>query len=174
MPAPYDKAGLLSAIATNYQQLIAELADIPEAWVYESTLEGHAQNTTMSVHNLIAYLVGWGKLVLKWNYLKTQGLSIDFPETGYKWNELGQLAQKFYLDYADYHFSELVAQLEETTQAIQELIIQQSEENLYHSPWYNQHTLGKMIQLNTASPFKNARLRIRKWKNIKRKQNASK
>jgi hypothetical protein len=25
-------------------------------------------------------------------------------------------------------------------------------------------TLGRMIQLNTSSPFKNARLRIRKWK----------
>ncbi|MFX4153989.1 ClbS/DfsB family four-helix bundle protein [Aliarcobacter butzleri] len=24
---------------------------------------------------------------------------VDFPETGYKWNQLGKLAQKFYEDY---------------------------------------------------------------------------
>lgn len=65
----------------------------------------------MSIHNLVAYLIGWGQLVLKWNDRKSQGHEVDFPETGFKWNEL-----------------------------------------------------GKMIQLNTASPFKNATARIRKWK----------
>lgn len=164
MPVPLDKASLLSAIATGYQQLNAELVDIPEEWTFAPTLEGHAQNTTMSVHNLVAYLVGWGQLVLKWHHLKEKGLPVDFPETGYKWNELGKLAQKFYHDYSSLSFTELLFQLELTTQSIQELVAHQSEEALYHSPWYNKHTLGKMIQLNTASPFKNARARIRKWK----------
>ena len=33
--------------------------------------------------------------------------------------------------------------------------------------WYDKWTSGKMIQLNTSSPFKNAKDRIRKWKKIK-------
>jgi len=33
--------------------------------------------------------------------------------------------------------------------------------------WYDKWTFGKMIQLNTSSPFKNAKDRIRKWKKTK-------
>ena len=49
----------------------------------------------MSIHNLVSYLVGWSSLVLKWNRKSEDKEPIDFPETGYKWNELGRLAQKF-------------------------------------------------------------------------------
>lgn len=49
--------------------------------------------------NLVAYLVGWNELVLKWLERDAAGLPIDFPETGYKWNELGRLAGRFYQDY---------------------------------------------------------------------------
>ena len=49
----------------------------------------------MSIHNLVSYLLGWSSLVLKWNRKSEDKEPIDFPETGYKWNELGRLAQKF-------------------------------------------------------------------------------
>ena len=49
----------------------------------------------MSVSDLVAYLIGWGELVLKWNEKKEKREKVDFPETGYKWNELGKLAKKF-------------------------------------------------------------------------------
>ncbi|MCG8400066.1 MAG: ClbS/DfsB family four-helix bundle protein, partial [Firmicutes bacterium] len=38
---------------------------------------------------------------------------------------------------------------------------------LYGTPWYEKWTMGRMIQLNTSSPYKNARNRIRKWKKQK-------
>jgi hypothetical protein len=50
----------------------------------------------MSICNLLAYLIGWNELVLKWLFMDASAKTIDFPETGYKWNQLGQLAQKFY------------------------------------------------------------------------------
>ena len=42
--------------------------------------------------------------------------------------------------------------------------------DLYEIPWYDKWPKGKMIQLNTSSPYKNARTRVRKWK---RTQNQS-
>lgn len=30
--------------------------------------------------------------------------------------------------------------------------------------WYQKWTMGRMIQLNTSSPYDNARKRLRKWK----------
>lgn len=121
----------------------------------------------MSINNLVAYLVGWGQLVLKWNDKKEKGLHVDFPETGFKWNELGQLAQKFYEDYKKDDFKTLIEKLDNTTNEVLKLIESKTNIELYGLAWYDKWSLGKMIQLNTSSPFRNAKDRIRKWKKTK-------
>ena len=148
MAIPKDKDELRKAIIDNHKKLTTELLSIPTDLTTAIELEGHSKNTLMSIDNLVAYLVGWWQLVLKWNDKKEKGLHVDFPETGFKWNELGQLAQKFYKDYEKDDFKTL-------------------NEKLYELAWYDKWTFGKMIQLNTSSPFKNAKDRIRKWKKTK-------
>lgn len=163
MAVPTNKSELQKAIQTNYDKLKKELVVIPESKTNLKTLEGHAKGTQMSIHNLTAYLVGWGELVLKWNTKKDQNESVDFPETGYKWNELGKLAQKFYQDYQDLDYKTLLVKLDETVDEILKLIANKSNEELYEKSWYEKWTLGRMIQFNTSSPYTNARGRIRKW-----------
>jgi hypothetical protein len=167
MAIPKDKKELTEAIADNYKKLANELATIPIDLTETKNLEGHAKGTMMSIKDLVAYLVGWGQLVLKWHDQKSKGLEVDFPETGFKWNELGQLAQKFYQDYEKEDFAALTTQLEQTTQEILKLIESKTNQELYETPWYDKWTLGKMIQLNTSSPFKNAKDSVRKWKKEK-------
>lgn len=164
MAIPKNKDELLKAIVENYNVLKIELSNIPIELTDIKDLEGHSKNTLMSINNLVAYLNGWGQLVLKWNDKKLQGLEVDFPDTGFKWNELGELAQKFYEDYENDDFNLLCNKLEKTTNEILELIESKSNKELYEIAWYNKWTLGKMIQFNTSSPFLNAKLRIRKWK----------
>jgi len=118
----------------------------------------------MSINDLVAYLIGWGQLVLKWNQLHDSQAPITFPEEGYKWNKLGKLAQKFYNDYNELSLPERLTLLDNTVNTILALIEQKSNTELYEQGWYNQYTLGRMIQLNTASPYKNASIRIRQWK----------
>lgn len=167
MAVPTTKEELLNAIHTNYQKLRKELETIPVELTEAKELEGHAKGTMMSVNNLMAYLIGWGELVLKWNRKKDNGETVDFPETGYKWNELGKLAQKFYTDYKDEDYSVLLQKLDITVDHIVILINGKSNEALYERSWYEKWTLGRMIQFNTASPYNNARGRIRKWKKSK-------
>ncbi len=50
----------------------------------------------MSPADLVAYLIEWNNLVLKWLDRDDRGEPVDFPGAGFKWNELGLLAQKFY------------------------------------------------------------------------------
>lgn len=166
MAIPKDKDELVKAIVENYKKLTIELSTIPSDLTTNKELEGHSKNTLMSIDNLVAYLVGWGQLVLKWYNKKEKGLHVDFPETGYKWNELGLLAQKFYKDYEKDDFKTLNKKLEITTFEILNLIESKTNVELYEIPWYEKWPLGKMIQLNTSSPFKNAKDRIRKWKKI--------
>ncbi len=167
MAIPKDKDELIKAITDNYKKLTIELANIPIDLTGKKELDGHSKNTLMSINNLVAYLVGWGQLVLKWNDKKSKGLKVDFPETDFMWNELGLLAQKFYCDYENDNFKTLMEKLDETTNEILKLIESKTNTELYEIAWYSKWTFGKMIQLNTSSPFKNAKDRIRKWKKTK-------
>lgn len=166
MPVPHDKTTLLHAIQTNYEKLGRELATIPETLSTIQNMEGHAQGTRMSINNLLSYLIGWGTLVLKWHQELDKGRIPDFPETGFKWNELGNLARKFYDDFAAYDFTTLTAKLDEIVSRITTLVTQTSDEMLYEQAWYKKYTMGRMIQLNTAAPYRNALLRVRKWKKL--------
>lgn len=95
MHIPANKSELKQAIESNFAKLITELNTIPPDLITVRDLPGHAQNSLISIKDLLAYLTGWGKLVLKWHSKKANDEKVDFPEIGYKWNELGKLAQKF-------------------------------------------------------------------------------
>lgn len=118
----------------------------------------------MSVQDLVAYLTGWNELVLKWHAGRDAGVPVDFPETGYRWNELGTLAQKFYADFADLPFDALLQRFAEAKGRIVALIERHDDAELYGAPWYETYTMGRMIQFNTSSPYANARGRLRRWK----------
>lgn len=163
MPIPTNKTELQTAISCTYSKLRKDLLLIPADITTIKAMDGHAKNSKMSVENLMSYLIGWGELVLKWNYKKDRREKIDFPETGYKWNELGKLAQKFYSDYEHLDFNQLLTKLDETVNQIHTVIDSKSSYELYEVSWYEKWTFGRMIQFNTSSPYSNARARIRKW-----------
>jgi hypothetical protein len=163
MGVPKDKGELLGAINSNFEKLILDLNGVPVELAGERTLEGHVNGTQMSVSNLAAYLVGWNELVLTWMDRDAAGHPIDYPDTGFKGNELGKLAQKFYRDYEDIPYPELLDRLRMAKNRIVAFIESQSNDDLYQRPWYEKWTMGRMIQFNTSSPYANARGRLRKW-----------
>ncbi|WP_420552315.1 ClbS/DfsB family four-helix bundle protein [Tenacibaculum aiptasiae] len=167
MAVPKNKEELVFEIENNYSKLKKDLETVPFDLTKKKELEGHAKGTQMSVSDLVAYLIGWGVLVLKWHKKKEKGEMVDFPETGYKWNELGKLAQKFYSDYENLDYQTLLSELDAIVNEILSLVKSTENIDLYEKPWYDKWTQGKMIQLNTSSPYKNARSRVRKWKRIK-------
>jgi hypothetical protein len=126
-------------------------------------MEGHAKDTRMSPFDLVAYLTGWNELVLKWLARDDAGAPIDFPETGFKWNELGRLAGKFYRDYEGLPYPHLLDRLQTAKQAILAAVERKNDAALYGRSWYEKWPMGRMIQFNTASPYANARGRLRKW-----------
>ncbi|MCG3651759.1 ClbS/DfsB family four-helix bundle protein [Aliarcobacter butzleri] len=164
MAVPVNKEELILAINTNYKKLKKELENIPIELTTLKDLEGHSKGTLMSINNLLSYLLGWQELVLKWNVKKQNKEEVDFPETGYKWNQLGKLAQKFYDDYKNDDFNTLLFKLDKKVEEILKLIENKSNKELYEVSWYEKWTLGRMIQFNTSSPYANAKARIRKWK----------
>ncbi|MEH2920090.1 colibactin self-protection protein ClbS [Samsonia erythrinae] len=165
MAVPESKDELIKAINSHFALLQKKLGAVLPEQSFEPTMEGHAKGSVMSVAQLVSYLIGWGELVLHWHEQEAKGETINFPEEGYKWNELGRLAQKFYRDYEDIKDYEiLLLRLKENKQQLLTLIERFSNEELYGSPWYGKWTRGRMIQFNTSSPYKNASGRLNKLK----------
>ncbi len=158
-----NKDELVKAINGNFDKLRQQFTRVPQAIVHDKTMDGHVKETTMSVADLVAYLVGWNELVLKWLEQDAAGIDVDFPETGFKWNELGKLAQKFYRDYECVPYPQLLERLNSAKERIVLLIESRSDDELYGRSWYEKWTMGRMIQFNTSSPYENARGRLRKW-----------
>ena len=164
MAVPVGKDDLRAAIECSFDGLMSELRAVPRSYVKRALLDGHAKDSTMSVSNLVAYLIGWNTLVLNWLAYRKAGRAIDLPETALNWNQLGPLAQKSYIDYANLDYEVLLSALADAKIQIVDQLDARSNTQLYASPWYGKHTLGRMIQLNTAAPYKNAAARVRRWR----------
>ncbi|WP_419768668.1 ClbS/DfsB family four-helix bundle protein [Arcobacter sp.] len=164
MPIPQNKDELLNAIKDSFSKLHKDYENIPNDLTRIDKVEGNVKNTQISVCDTLSYLIGWSQLVLKWYDKKSKNEQIDFPETNYKWNELGKLAQKFYADYVNWSFQDLLNEHKKVNNDILNLIDSLSNDELYQVNWYKQYTLGRMIQFNTSSPNQNVRKKIRNFK----------
>ncbi|WP_265521342.1 ClbS/DfsB family four-helix bundle protein [Oerskovia flava] len=163
MPVPASKDDLLTAIETTFARLYRDLERVPPGRAREPVLEGHVKGTLMSPADLVAYLVGWNQQVLTWHRRRTEGLSDEFPAPGIAWNQLGALAQRYYAAHQHDTWPILLGQLTAAKDQIVAMIREQSDEDLYGAAWYGRWTMGRMISLNTSSPYTNARGRIRAW-----------
>jgi len=161
---PQSKEELEFAISSIFSKLMADYRSIPDALSRDCEIEGNIKGTQISVCDTVAYLIGWGKLVLKWHRLKSQGQAVDFPETGYKWNQLGLLADSFHKEYKDWQYRDLLNEFELTINELLSLLASLSNYELYETAWYDKWTLGRMIQFNTSSPMKNMRSKVRRFK----------
>lgn len=122
MSIPNNKLELKQAIKLAFDKICADYSNIPEEFTRKSEIKGNVKDTEISVSDTLAYLIGWGKLVLKWYRLKDSDQLVDFPETGYRWNELGKLAQSFHHEYKDWAYIDLLNEFRETTTNILKLI----------------------------------------------------
>ena len=163
MGIPTSKSELLASINERFAKLEMALDAVPVDIADEKTMEGHMKGTEISVNNLVSYLIGWNELVLKWLDQDDRGHPVEFPEVGYKWNQLGALAQKFYIDYSGQSFNENRHRLISAKNQLISEIEKRTDKELYCVDWYKKWSKGRMIQLNSSSPYENARGRIRKW-----------
>ncbi|WP_299943902.1 ClbS/DfsB family four-helix bundle protein [uncultured Microbulbifer sp.] len=161
---PMNKQALYDSIQHAYDKLSADYKTIPDSYSRKTGVEGNVKGTEISVCDTLAYLIGWGKLVLKWHKQTSIGQPVTLPATGYKWNQLGKLAQHFHAHYKDWSYPCLLHEFKVTTNKILTLVNSLTEEELYGDNWYRKYTLGRMIQFNTTSPMRNMRTRVRTFK----------
>ncbi|NFG64099.1 ClbS/DfsB family four-helix bundle protein [Clostridium botulinum] len=122
---------------------------------------------------MIAYQLGWMNLILDWENQEKKGQNVITPTSNYKWNNLGGLYENFYKQYDGYTLKELCIMFIETEEKIIELINTYTDIELFQQggrKWSSSTSsnwpIWKWIHINTVSPFKSFRTKIRKWKKL--------
>lgn len=163
MPLPINKHELLDRLQTACSKLVDEAAGVPAELEREPTVEGG-----VSPCDLIAYQIGWGRLLLSWDDSESKGEVAAMPAPGYKWNQLGLLATSFYAAKHDQTLAQLLVEFGLLVGDLRLFIEAKSEASLFvvgQRRWAGQKwPLAKWIQVNTIAPYGNARAKLRKWK----------
>jgi hypothetical protein len=163
MPLPTNKNQLLSNLQAAYSKLVEEATAVPSELERKPELEGG-----ISPCYVIAYQIGWGRLLLSWDELETHGKAVEMPAPGFKWNQLGLLANSFYQEQHEQTLKQLLAQFEALEERMRLFIESNSEDTLFgigKRQWAGQKwSLAKWIQVNTVAPYGSARAKLRKWK----------
>ena len=165
------KAPLSSSIQNAYNALTETATSVPLQDWHTKNIEG--TGGLISITDLIAYQIGWGKLLLSWYDAGTHDTMPIMPGEGFtKWDYTG-LAKHFYTKYAYSSPYEQCVAFQQTVLAI--LAITEKEfasDNLEKIGVWDWCTLAsgkewplsKWIQVNTVAPYRRARSVITKNK----------
>lgn len=162
-------SALIRDIQKAYDQLIEIIHTLPVSKRGNKLIEGAGGK--ISVSNLVAYQIGWGKCLIRWYEAGIKGEQPEMPGNGFlKWDYVA-IAKHFYQRYNyDASSQQLKIFQEVVSQILQIAQKEQQTGNLDQEgiwPWCTLPSgknwpLSKWIQVNTVSPYKRAIRLIRK------------
>lgn len=124
----------------------------------------------VSVADLIAYQIGWGKLLISWCQAGVQGKNPEMPGNGFSTWDYAGLANHF---YATYQFDSFAQQALEFYNVVTQIVALVEQEYISGNldklgvwswctlPSGKQWPLSKWVQVNTVAPYKRAALLIK-------------
>ncbi|MBS0652088.1 MAG: ClbS/DfsB family four-helix bundle protein [Verrucomicrobia bacterium] len=161
-------APLSREIHQEYTKLKQQIESAPASFRFEKAIK--SANEVVSIADLIAYQIGWGKAVIRWYHAGLSSETPIMPGDGFTaWNYTA-IAQHF---YQTYRYSCPEEQNDAFDQVVAELIAITEQEHQMGRldqedvwPWCTlqsgkQWPLSKWIRVNSCAPYKRARNLIR-------------
>ncbi len=155
-------------IKKEYDRLVNAAASIPTSSRHVKIIEGTGGKVSLT--DLIAYQIGWGKCLIRWYESGIKEESPEMPGEGFlKWDYVA-IAEHFYTKYR----YDQIEQEKVFQQVVSQIICivenEYQNENLERlGVWQwctlssgKQWPLAKWIKVNTCSPYKRAYYAIRK------------
>ena len=159
---------LYQNISGAYQRLVSAIEACPASVRTVAAL--HGTGGAVSISDLVAYQIGWGKALIRWYESGLQGKIPDMPGDGFlKWDYTA-IAKHFYSKYRYDAGPQQLKALEETVSRILEIVQEESRtgnlERLNVWEWCTLRSgkpwpLAKWIQVNTVAPYLRAEKLIR-------------
>jgi hypothetical protein len=163
------QAPLSTKILKEYTGFLQSINKVPSKLRIQKMIEG--TGGMVSVIDLIAYQIGWGKLFIYWYESGIADINPIMPGEGFSKWDYNALARHF---YSKYHFDGAQKQMEEFESVVSTILnIVETEfkagnlERLGVWEWCTlasgkQWPLSKWITVNTAAPYKRANQGIKK------------
>ena len=163
-----NKKGLIDEIKRTSELFIKEFAEVKEN-VKNKMIDGVDRTPSQ----MIAYQLGWMNLIQTWETNEQKGIVQAMPKEGYKWNTMGSLYEEFYKEYSQYALTELIDMFNKSIDDIIKLVDSYTEDEVFEqgkrkwaSSTPSNWPIYKWITINTVSPFKTFRSKIRKWNKL--------
>ncbi len=160
---------LIHNIQRERDQLVKIIANISVADRTLKVIDGTGGK--VSVADLIAYQIGWGKNLIRWYEKGVEGKKPDMPGDGFsKWDYVA-IAKHFYQKYSYDTSGQQLNVFDQVVSRILEIVEIEQQANQLDQigvwEWCNlssgkQWPLSKWIQINTVSPYKRATQLIKK------------
>ena len=163
----------------NKKELILEIQKTSSLFIDEfkdlnETKKDHVvEGIDRTPSQMIAYQLGWINLLMTWDRDELIGKEVITPTPGYKWNELGGLYQSFYTQYKRYSLSQLINEYINSVDKFIEWVDSFTENEIFEqdvrkwaSSTPSKWPIWKWVHINSVSPFKSFRTKIRKWKKL--------
>ncbi len=162
IPGSY-KAPLSMDIQKEYNKLVSKVICLPPQLLEEKAF--NFSGGKASARDIVAYQIGWGKLLLGWYQSGLEGTLPQMPGEGFtKW-EYTKIARHF---YQRYHYAGLEEQLAVFKSTVEQSIALAEHEYQTGNldaldvwswctlPAGKKWPLSKWIRVNTAAPYKRA------------------
>ena len=163
----------------NKQDLIAEIKKTSKLFIDEfDSINEEGKNKMIdgverTPAQMIAYQLGWMNLILSWDKAELDGKEVVTPTDEYKWNQLGGLYESFYEKYNNCSLMQLKQLFSTSVEQVITWLDSFSDEELFTqdirkwaSSTPSRWPVWKWTHINTVSPFKSFRTKIRKWKKL--------
>jgi hypothetical protein len=160
MPRPSTKYALLEAIEIERTALEGLLSGLSPEQMSEPGTVGE-----WSVKDVLAHLLEWEQMVLRWHDAGLQGKVPVTPSQEFNWAHLPQLNQQIFKKHGDRPLDDIQREFKTSFRKTLETIQGLSEEDLFTSgryAWTKNSTLGAYFVSSTSSHYHWARTAIKK------------
>jgi hypothetical protein len=167
MPRAATKKQLLEDIETEGKALEGLLDGLSPAQMTQPGVVGE-----WSVKDVLAHLLEWQCMVLKWHAACLQDKVVPIPAEGLNWAQIPLLNQRIYETYCDTPLADIQKQFKATHKKMLNTIEGLSDEELFtrgRYAWTKNNTLGTYFVSCTSSHYNWARTNIRKGLKAKQK-----
>lgn len=153
MARPKTKNELLEQSQEKFEKLMFFINSL-SAKEQEREFIGKTMNR--NIKDVLAHLHHWHLLMLKWYNTGMRGKKPEMPEKGYSWKTVPDLNREIFEKYQSYNLKEAKRLLSESFSALQNMIQQHSNDELFEKKrykWTGSTSLGSYLISATSSHY---------------------
>lgn len=160
MPRATTKTQLLEDMETEYKALEQLLAGLSSERMIQPGIVGE-----WSVRDVLAHLLEWQQMVLRWHAAGLKGKAVAIPAEGLSWAQIPELNQRIYEKHCARPLADIQKEFKASHKKMLSTIQGLSEEELFtrgHYAWTKNNTLGTYFVSCTSSHYLWARTNLKK------------